>query len=105
MLRKVPVFCTCSAALTLKVFLLCLNNFLEDTPQGNGVQTNQYSAISPPGSPVDQEEAFSTYFEEKVPIPENASEVGNSSHIFVKVSSYLILVKFGRRRNKNFRPS
>uniref|UniRef100_A0A8C4DPJ0 Solute carrier family 11 member 2 n=1 Tax=Dicentrarchus labrax TaxID=13489 RepID=A0A8C4DPJ0_DICLA len=44
---------------------------LEDSPQDNGVQTNQYSSISPPASPVAQEEPFSTYFEDKVAIPEN----------------------------------
>ncbi|XP_056887407.1 natural resistance-associated macrophage protein 2-like isoform X4 [Takifugu flavidus] len=48
---------------------------LRGSHQENGVQTNQYSSISPPGSPVGQEEPFSTYFEEKVPIPENTSEV------------------------------
>lgn len=48
----------------------------EDSPQDNGVvQTNQYSSISPPASPVAQDEPFSTYFEEKVPIPENVSPV------------------------------
>uniref|UniRef100_A0A8C5H8K1 Natural resistance-associated macrophage protein 2-like n=1 Tax=Gouania willdenowi TaxID=441366 RepID=A0A8C5H8K1_GOUWI len=48
----------------------------EDSPQENGVQTNQYSAISPPASPVDQEQdgGFSTYFEEKVPIPNDANQ-------------------------------
>lgn len=70
----------------------------EDATQENGVQANQYNSISPPGSPAGQEEPFSTYFEEKVAIPENASEVANSSHIFVKMSSDLILVKFGNRR-------
>lgn len=65
------------------VFLLCVYYIIEDAPQENGVQTNQYSSISPSGSPAGQEEPFSTYFEEKVPIPVNASEVGNSSHIFV----------------------
>uniref|UniRef100_A0AAQ5YBG1 Solute carrier family 11 member 2 n=1 Tax=Amphiprion ocellaris TaxID=80972 RepID=A0AAQ5YBG1_AMPOC len=44
----------------------------EDSPQENGVQTNQYSSISPPASPVVEDEPFSTYFEEKVPIPESA---------------------------------
>ncbi|KAM7422337.1 hypothetical protein PAMA_010413 [Pampus argenteus] len=39
------------------------------------IQTNQYSAISPPASPEAQEDPFSTYFEEKVPIPENVSQV------------------------------
>ncbi|XP_044204250.1 natural resistance-associated macrophage protein 2-like isoform X2 [Thunnus albacares] len=49
---------------------------LKDSPQDNGVvQTNQYSSISPPASPVAQDEPFSTYFEEKVPIPENVSPV------------------------------
>lgn len=47
----------------------------EDSPQENGVQTNQYSSISPPASPVAQDEPFSTYFEEKVPIPENVNQV------------------------------
>ncbi|XP_036957259.1 natural resistance-associated macrophage protein 2-like isoform X1 [Acanthopagrus latus] len=47
----------------------------EDSPQDNGVQTNQYSSISPPASPVAQEEPFSTYFEDKVHIPENVSQV------------------------------
>ncbi|XP_078104373.1 natural resistance-associated macrophage protein 2-like isoform X1 [Sander vitreus] len=45
----------------------------EDSPQEDGVQTNQYSAISP--SPVAQDEPFSTYFEDKVAIPENVSQV------------------------------
>ncbi|NP_001306745.1 natural resistance-associated macrophage protein 2-like isoform X1 [Cynoglossus semilaevis] len=43
----------------------------EDSPQENGVQTSQYSAIPP----VDQEEQFSTYFEDKVPIPENVNQL------------------------------
>uniref|UniRef100_A0A8C4DQ00 Solute carrier family 11 member 2 n=1 Tax=Dicentrarchus labrax TaxID=13489 RepID=A0A8C4DQ00_DICLA len=47
----------------------------EDSPQDNGVQTNQYSSISPPASPVAQEEPFSTYFEDKVAIPENVNQV------------------------------
>ncbi|XP_034388937.1 natural resistance-associated macrophage protein 2-like isoform X2 [Cyclopterus lumpus] len=47
----------------------------EDSPQENGVQTNQYSAISPPSSPVAQDEPFSTYFEDKVSIPDNVSQV------------------------------
>ncbi|XP_030275982.1 natural resistance-associated macrophage protein 2 isoform X2 [Sparus aurata] len=48
---------------------------LKDSPQDNGVQTNQYSSISPPASPVAQEEPFSTYFEDKVHIPEDVSQV------------------------------
>uniref|UniRef100_A0A4W6FY62 Solute carrier family 11 member 2 n=1 Tax=Lates calcarifer TaxID=8187 RepID=A0A4W6FY62_LATCA len=48
---------------------------LRDSPQENGVQTNQYSSISPPASPVAQDEPFSTYFEEKVPIPESPNQV------------------------------
>ncbi|KAI3370219.1 hypothetical protein L3Q82_025005, partial [Scortum barcoo] len=48
---------------------------LEDSPQENGVQTNQYSSISPPASPVAQDEPFSTYFQDRVPIPENVSQV------------------------------
>ncbi|XP_029946607.1 natural resistance-associated macrophage protein 2 isoform X3 [Salarias fasciatus] len=47
----------------------------EDSPQENGIQTSQYSAISPPASPVAQDEPFSTYFEEKVPIPESVNQV------------------------------
>lgn len=47
----------------------------EDSSQENGVQTNQYSTISPPASPVAQDEPFSTYFEEKVPIPDNVNQV------------------------------
>uniref|UniRef100_A0A8C9XGM3 Solute carrier family 11 member 2 n=1 Tax=Sander lucioperca TaxID=283035 RepID=A0A8C9XGM3_SANLU len=45
------------------------------SPQEDGVQTNQYSSISPPASPVAQDEPFSTYFEDKVAIPENVSQV------------------------------
>ncbi|XP_053171792.1 natural resistance-associated macrophage protein 2-like isoform X1 [Scomber japonicus] len=49
---------------------------LKDSPQDSGViQTNQYSSISPPASPVADEEPFSTYFEDKVPIPEDVSQV------------------------------
>ncbi|XP_070814941.1 natural resistance-associated macrophage protein 2-like isoform X2 [Chaetodon trifascialis] len=48
---------------------------LKDSPQENGVQTNQYSSISPPASPVAQDEPFSTYFEEKVAIPESVNQV------------------------------
>ncbi|XP_075966606.1 natural resistance-associated macrophage protein 2-like [Anarhichas minor] len=47
----------------------------EDAPPENGVQTNQYSSISPPASPVAQDEPFSTYFEDKVAIPDNVSQV------------------------------
>uniref|UniRef100_A0A4W6FY75 Solute carrier family 11 member 2 n=1 Tax=Lates calcarifer TaxID=8187 RepID=A0A4W6FY75_LATCA len=53
--------------------LITLNQ--RDSPQENGVQTNQYSSISPPASPVAQDEPFSTYFEEKVPIPESPNQV------------------------------
>ncbi|KAM7401936.1 hypothetical protein PAMP_017213 [Pampus punctatissimus] len=49
---------------------------LDDSHQDSRViQTNQYSSISPPASPEAQEDPFSTYFEEKVPIPENVSQV------------------------------
>ncbi|XP_028430947.1 natural resistance-associated macrophage protein 2 isoform X2 [Perca flavescens] len=48
---------------------------LKDSPQEDGVQTNQFSSISPPVSPVAQDEPFSTYFEDKVAIPENVSQV------------------------------
>ncbi|XP_053300055.1 natural resistance-associated macrophage protein 2 isoform X1 [Pleuronectes platessa] len=47
----------------------------EDSPQDDGIETNQYSSISPPASPVAQEELFTTYFEDKVPIPESANQV------------------------------
>ncbi|XP_055077599.1 natural resistance-associated macrophage protein 2-like isoform X2 [Periophthalmus magnuspinnatus] len=43
--------------------------------QENGViQTHQYSSVSPPNSPSEQDEGFSTYFEEKVRIPEDGSQ-------------------------------
>ncbi|CAG5982310.1 natural resistance-associated macrophage protein 2 isoform 2-T4 [Menidia menidia] len=48
---------------------------LTNSQQENGVQTNHYSSITPPSSPVVQEEAFSTYFEERVPIPESANQL------------------------------
>lgn len=48
---------------------LCCDFSSEDSWQENGVQTNHYS------SPVVQEEPFSTYFEEKVPIPEAPNQV------------------------------
>ncbi|XP_070758350.1 natural resistance-associated macrophage protein 2 isoform X2 [Enoplosus armatus] len=48
---------------------------LKDSPQENGVQSNQYSSISPPASPVAQDEPFSTYFEEKVAIPDNGNQM------------------------------
>ncbi|XP_058487790.1 natural resistance-associated macrophage protein 2-like [Solea solea] len=47
----------------------------EDSTEENGVQRNQYSTISPPASPEVQEEPFSTYFEDKVPIPESVNQV------------------------------
>uniref|UniRef100_A0A672ZM50 Solute carrier family 11 member 2 n=1 Tax=Sphaeramia orbicularis TaxID=375764 RepID=A0A672ZM50_9TELE len=48
----------------------------EDASQENGIiQPTQYSSISPPASPVEQDEPFSTYFEEKVHIPENGNQV------------------------------
>ncbi|XP_066564620.1 natural resistance-associated macrophage protein 2 isoform X2 [Amia ocellicauda] len=48
---------------------------LNDFPQENGdhvpaLQTH-YNSITPPTSPTDQDEPFSTYFEDKVPIPED----------------------------------
>ncbi|XP_061911288.1 natural resistance-associated macrophage protein 2-like isoform X1 [Entelurus aequoreus] len=50
--------------------------FQEDSRHDNGdIQTNHYSSISPPSSPVDTEEPLSTYFEEKVAIPENVNQV------------------------------
>uniref|UniRef100_A0A8D3EFC8 Solute carrier family 11 member 2 n=1 Tax=Scophthalmus maximus TaxID=52904 RepID=A0A8D3EFC8_SCOMX len=48
---------------------------LEDSPPDNGVQTSQYNSISPPASPVADEEPFSTYFEDKVPIPESENQI------------------------------
>ncbi|XP_023180614.1 natural resistance-associated macrophage protein 2-like isoform X2 [Xiphophorus maculatus] len=48
---------------------------LKDSQQENGVQSNHYSTISPPASPVAQEEPFSTYFEERVPIPESPNQI------------------------------
>lgn len=62
----------------MRDFCVCV--LLEDSPQENGVQTNQYSSISPPASPVDKEEPFSTYFEEKVAIPENVNQVLSRPH-------------------------
>uniref|UniRef100_A0A671YI77 Solute carrier family 11 member 2 n=1 Tax=Sparus aurata TaxID=8175 RepID=A0A671YI77_SPAAU len=59
--------------MTIKTILFY--SLSEDSPQDNGVQTNQYSSISPPASPVAQEEPFSTYFEDKVHIPEDVSQV------------------------------
>ncbi|XP_054640982.1 natural resistance-associated macrophage protein 2 [Dunckerocampus dactyliophorus] len=47
--------------------------FQEDSSHGD-IQTNQYSSISPPSSPVGSEEPLSTYFEEKVHIPENVNQ-------------------------------
>ncbi|XP_077429395.1 natural resistance-associated macrophage protein 2-like isoform X1 [Vanacampus margaritifer] len=48
----------------------------EDSPQDNGdTETNQYSSITPPSSPADVDEPFSTYFEEKVAIPEDVNQV------------------------------
>ncbi|XP_035488214.2 natural resistance-associated macrophage protein 2 isoform X1 [Scophthalmus maximus] len=47
----------------------------EDSPSDNGVQTSQYNSISPPASPVADEEPFSTYFEDKVPIPESENQI------------------------------
>uniref|UniRef100_A0A8D2ZV51 Solute carrier family 11 member 2 n=1 Tax=Scophthalmus maximus TaxID=52904 RepID=A0A8D2ZV51_SCOMX len=46
-----------------------------DSPPDNGVQTSQYNSISPPASPVADEEPFSTYFEDKVPIPESENQI------------------------------
>ncbi|XP_006784412.1 natural resistance-associated macrophage protein 2 isoform X2 [Neolamprologus brichardi] len=48
---------------------------LKDSPQENGVHTNQYSSISPPASPVAQDEPFSTYFEERVQIPDSENQL------------------------------
>ncbi|XP_034022750.1 natural resistance-associated macrophage protein 2-like isoform X2 [Thalassophryne amazonica] len=49
---------------------------LKGSPQENGaIQTRQYSAIAPSESPTAQDEVFTTYFEEKVPIPEDVNQV------------------------------
>ncbi|XP_010780230.1 natural resistance-associated macrophage protein 2 isoform X2 [Notothenia coriiceps] len=48
---------------------------LKDSPQENEAETNQYSSVSPPSSPVAQDEPFSTYFEDKVAIPDNVSQM------------------------------
>ncbi|XP_061642267.1 natural resistance-associated macrophage protein 2 [Phyllopteryx taeniolatus] len=48
----------------------------EGSPHDNGdIQTNQYNSISPPSSPADLDQPFSTYFEEKVAIPESVNQV------------------------------
>ncbi|MED6266724.1 hypothetical protein CHARACLAT_004923 [Characodon lateralis] len=47
----------------------------DDSRQENGFKSNHYSSISPPASPVAQEEPFSTYFEERVPIPESPNQI------------------------------
>ncbi|KAJ8260184.1 hypothetical protein GJAV_G00178050 [Gymnothorax javanicus] len=52
---------------------------LQDSHQHNGqARSTQYSAISPPASPEAAEEPFSTYFEERVRIPEDGSQKGFS---------------------------
>ncbi|KAG5260570.1 hypothetical protein AALO_G00305340 [Alosa alosa] len=48
---------------------------LKDCPEENGVIQTQYSAISPPASPVAQDEPFSTYYEDKVSIPDDATQL------------------------------
>uniref|UniRef100_A0AAX7TUH9 Solute carrier family 11 member 2 n=1 Tax=Astatotilapia calliptera TaxID=8154 RepID=A0AAX7TUH9_ASTCA len=55
----------------------------EDSPQENGVHTNQYSSISPPASPVAQDEPFSTYFEERVPIPDSENQTHRKNILFL----------------------
>uniref|UniRef100_UPI0037E7091A natural resistance-associated macrophage protein 2-like isoform X2 n=1 Tax=Semicossyphus pulcher TaxID=241346 RepID=UPI0037E7091A len=52
------------------------SDLLEEDPPQDNVRTNKYSSISPPASPEDQDNALSTtYFEERVPIPENIDQV------------------------------
>lgn len=63
----------------------------EDSPQENGLQANQYSSISPPASPVTQDEPFSTYFEEKVAIPENVSQV--KSHLKLEILAQMCMLE------------
>lgn len=60
----------------------------EDSPQENGVHTNQYSSISPPASPVAQDEPFSTYFEERVPIPDSENQVPLPSQIVCFIQTH-----------------
>lgn len=80
---SVTIDCLVSVSLTF-LSSLCFSVLLsEDSPQDNGVQTNQYSSISPPASPVAQEEPFSTYFEDKVHIPENVSQVLTMLHSYL----------------------
>lgn len=55
------------------MFSVCV--VLEDSPHDQDIQSNQYNSISPPASPAELDEPFSTYFEEKVAIPENANQV------------------------------
>uniref|UniRef100_A0A3Q3JZS7 Solute carrier family 11 member 2 n=1 Tax=Monopterus albus TaxID=43700 RepID=A0A3Q3JZS7_MONAL len=50
-------------------------DLLVSPPEENGVHTNKFSAISPPASPVAENDEFSTYFEDKVPIPEDVNQV------------------------------
>ncbi|KAK7915649.1 hypothetical protein WMY93_011410 [Mugilogobius chulae] len=53
------------------------DEIVEDGPgsQENGIiQTHQYSSVSPPSTPPNQDDGFSTYFEEKVHIPEDGSQ-------------------------------
>uniref|UniRef100_A0A3Q2CGQ7 Solute carrier family 11 member 2 n=1 Tax=Cyprinodon variegatus TaxID=28743 RepID=A0A3Q2CGQ7_CYPVA len=46
----------------------------DDSQQENGDQSSHYGAISPQASSEVQEEPLSTYFEDKVPIPESDNE-------------------------------
>ena len=81
--RQLSVTNDCLVSVSL-LSSLCFSVLLsEDSPQDNGVQTNQYSSISPPASPVAQEEPFSTYFEDKVHIPENVSQVLTMLHSYL----------------------
>nr|XP_061813471.1 natural resistance-associated macrophage protein 2-like isoform X3 [Nerophis lumbriciformis] len=49
---------------------------IKDSPHDNGdLQSNRYNSVSPPSSPADLDEPFSTYFEEKVAIPGNVNQV------------------------------
>ncbi|XP_035242767.1 natural resistance-associated macrophage protein 2 isoform X1 [Anguilla anguilla] len=50
----------------------------ENHQENDQITSAQYSSISPPASPVSEEEPFSTYFEEKVRIPEDVSQFGFS---------------------------
>ena len=83
--RYIPSITTSRTVLdtSLKKFFSLRCVFSEDSSQENGASTNQYNSISPPASPVAQEEPFNTYFEQKVAIPDDVSPVSGKSQIFM----------------------